>query len=250
MGDDPIVDGLRSRPADERDYDEPLRLPHRSDETAEPVLPMVPSLGVKAGRGRRPQIVSRPPLGAVAIVLLLAVVLALALASGFWARLGAAATPAPELTPTPVPSQALVAFEPTGVVGCPGLDLVWERGSTPPLACEVRGVMPLGFYAATFELDPDFARSPDSTEIHVLVTMRDCHSAPMFGPIAQAVSYRADAVLVTLAIGMGGNDPSIVCIEGARERWTPYAIELSEPLGRRAIYDAEPDPMALIAPAV
>jgi hypothetical protein len=245
MNGDPVEDALRSRPSDERLYDEPLgRLPGSEPAEAAPLSPLLPSLGV--GRGH-PTIRTRPPIGWLTALILLALIgTMLAISLGF--RSPTAQAPTPQ-SATPHPS--LMGFEPTGVVGCfgdPANGRGWQRGSDSLFAdCPVLAVAPPGYVAATWKLDPAYSFSASSQEIQVLVMEQACDSGRLAtGRVAQSVRYEDARVLVELAVRLpaASADTVVTC---PANPWTPYLVQLSEPVGRRDLFDASPDPMTLIA---
>ena len=110
-------------------------------------------------------------------------------------------------------------------------------------SCRLMAVAPAGYGPATWALDPATAYSPGATELHVLVDEMGCHGFETAeGRIAQSVDYRADAVVVTLAI---------MAREGAQTcpgtPPTPYVLHLTQPVGTRSMVDGTPWPATLIA---
>ena len=247
MNGDPVEDALRNRPSDERLYDEPLgRLPGSEPAEAAPLSLLLPSLGV--GRGH-PTIRTRPPIGWLTALILLALIGATLAISALGFRSPTAQEPTAQ-APTPHPS--LMGFELTGVVGCFG-DAAngrgWHRGSESLFAdCPVLAVAPPGYVAATWKLDPAYSFSANSKEIQVLVMEQACDSGRLAtGRIAQSVRYEGDRVLVELAVRLPPEVNGMIVVTCPANPWTPYLVQLSEPVGQRDLFDASPDPMTLIA---
>jgi hypothetical protein len=222
MNDDERIEAaLRRRPADEREYDEPLAVLMRRDGGVQRVKPVTRSR-VRTGA-----------LPAVAAIALVAALGAGAVAVGVWRGAGQ-------------PSGGnSVDYQLTGKIACYGQG----PGGTPNPAmvssetCPLMAVPPAGYTPATWALDPSVPFSAESTEIHVLVQEQTCASGRTAeGRIAQNVDLRADAVVVTLAVrsreGLQtcqGNPP------------TPYVLHLGQPVGNRMLQDGGRWPAATLA---
>jgi hypothetical protein len=126
-------------------------------------------------------------------------------------------------------------FAPTNRVDCfgqapgyvpdPAVDLC---GDLPAMA-----VPPTGYGAATWTLDPAVPYSATATEIHVLVDEWGCHgSQSAEGRIDQNVQYRADAVIVTLAVRAASGPQTC---PGTPP--TPYVVRLENAVGARNLDD-------------
>jgi hypothetical protein len=244
MDEDPVIDALRRRPSDERAYKDPLRPWGRAREDAEPFTPLVPSLGIRTHGGRRPAIRPRLALGPVATLVVIAIIVALVVATGTWARL---TVPEPEPTQSarPIPT-----FTPTGMVGCDGVGPGWPRGQIPPSYCQVLGVPPDAMSAGVWTLDPTYPYSPYKEQIHVLIrSVGICPLTVLDGYVAQSVEY-GRYVAISLAIVPAPGHYSSACGDAPEASgWVPYELALSEPVGPRDLLDGGTDPMTMIAPA-
>jgi hypothetical protein len=121
-----------------------------------------------------------------------------------------------------------------GVAKAPG----WPR---PTIGC-----LPDGLSLAEWSLDPSFAYSATSTEIHVQVDEIACFNFyGARGAIAQNVRYRPDGITITLAVQLAKNHGP--CPGPNR---SPYVVRLSEPVGGRPLTDGareDPQPGAVQA---
>jgi hypothetical protein len=115
------------------------------------------------------------------------------------------------------------------------------RGQAPDQAavstdgCPMMAVPPAGYGAATWTLDPAVPYSATATEVHVLVEEWECHSFKTAeGRIAQNVQYRADAVIVTLAVRQPVGNGIETC-PGTPP--TPYVVQLDNAVGSRNLDD-------------
>jgi hypothetical protein len=114
-----------------------------------------------------------------------------------------------------------------GYVPDPAVNLC---GDTPMMA-----VPPAGYGAATWTLDPAVPYSATATEVDVLVEEWECHSFKTAeGRIAQNVQYRADAVIVTLAVRQPVGNGIETC-PGTPP--TPYVVQLDNAVGSRNLDD-------------
>jgi hypothetical protein len=246
--DDRISDALRRRPSDEPEYRKPLRLDSRPDRLAEPLTTLVPSLGVGGGH---PEIQSRTPIRAVpALVILALIAAALLVASAMQS------TANPPTGPSPSVAAGLPTYLLTGRVACFGQGPGWTPTPGGPLDdCPNMAVPPDGYGAADWALDPAFAFSADSTEIHVVVGEMSCHGTySATGRIAQHVEYAADRVVVTLAVRSftaadfpPSSFPLVFTCPGTPG--TPAVIKLSEPVGTRTLFDGDLYPAVAVATA-
>ncbi len=245
MNGDPVEDALRSRPSDERLYDEPLgRLPGSEPAEATPLSLLLPSLGV--GRGH-PTIRTRPPIGALTALALIALILAGVWAFGFPSRQAGE-------SPSAAPMTAALGYELTGRVACFGQGPGWVPTPVGPLDdCPNMAVPPDGYGPATWTLDPAYGFSPDATEIHVLVQEWACHgNYAATGRIAQHVEYANDRVVVTLAVREltaadlpASSFPTLITCPGTRP--TPFVLILDQVLGNRTLFDGGPYPAVAVA---
>ena len=164
-------------------------------------------------------------------------------ASG-WTMVPGSGTAVTYLAPVandPVNDYVEVTFEPgtpgPGAFGADG----WRTSGYG--SCRLMAVPPAGYSPATWALDPATPYVPGATDLHVLVDEMGCHGFQTAeGRIAQSVDYRADAVVVTLAV---------LAREGAQTcpgtPPTPYVLHLSEPVGTRNLTDGTPWPSTLVA---
>lgn len=245
---DRIAELLRGRPSDERDYDEPLRV-RLDSKFAEPVASPLPGAGVRVVGAprvggvvtgvRRPIARSRPPLGLVAVLVVLFAVVTVALAGGFWNRV------TNELVgPAGTQADSIPTYQLTGRVGCFGQGPGWTPSPAGPLNdCPNMAVPPEGYAAATWTLDPAYPYSPDSTELHVLAMEQECASGQSAtGRVVKNVAYESDRVVVTLVViqregaqTCQGNPP------------TPVVLTLDQPIGSRTLYDGGSYPAVAVA---
>ena len=166
-------------------------------------------------------------------------------ASG-WTMVSASGPAVTYLAPVsndPVNSFVEVTFEPgtpgPGAFGADG----WRTSGYG--SCRLMAVPPAGYSPATWVLDPATPYSPGATELHVLVDEWGCHGFQTAeGRIVQSVEYRADAVVVTLAV---------LAREGAQTcpgtPPTPYVLHLTQPVGTRNLTDGTTWPPTLISTA-
>jgi hypothetical protein len=143
----------------------------------------------------------------------------------------------------PINNFVEVTFEPgtpgPGAFGADG----WRTSGYG--SCRLMAVPPAGYSPATWALDPGTPYVPGATELHVLVDEMGCHGFQTAeGRIVQNVDYRADAVVVTLAVlaregfqNCPGTPP------------TPYVLHLTQPVGTRNLTDGTPWPPTLISTA-
>jgi hypothetical protein len=231
MNDDPILEALRRRPSDERDFDVPLRLPGRPDEFAEPLTGLVPSMGLRRSDGSRPQVRSRTPVRALPALVLVVVLALVAFAS---LRPNPNTDSGPAASPTGQ-DVAVPTYQLTGRVACfgQGPGLIPVPGG-PLDACPNMAVPPDGYGAATWTLDPAYPYSPDSTELHVLAQEWECASGQSAaGRVVQNVAFESDRVVVTLAVRQPVGD--FQTCQGNPP--TPVVLFLDQPVGDRTLYD-------------
>ncbi len=90
-----------------------------------------------------------------------------------------------------------------------------------------------GAEAARWRLDPSFTPAPESTEIPLLVQEAACASGtPATGRIELSVRYSDSAVTIDVRVRPLGGEQACQAIE------TPLSVQLREPLGQRALVDA------------
>jgi hypothetical protein len=90
-----------------------------------------------------------------------------------------------------------------------------------------------GAEAARWRLAPSFSPAPESTDIPLLVQEAACASGrPATGRIELDVRYSDSAVTIDIRVRPLGGDQSCQAIE------TPLSVQLREPLGQRALIDA------------
>jgi hypothetical protein len=217
--DERIEAALKRRPADEREYGEPLAALVRR-ESVQRVVPATRSR-VRTG--------ALPALTAMAVVLALVVG---AQTAGLFGPNGTAG--------------GHNDFQLTGRVDCfgqapgyiPGPDAASSDG------CPLMVVAPTGLETATWELDPSTPYSAGATEIHVLAQEWACNSGQdASGRVVQNVQYRDDAVVVTLAIRPAGGMFQNCQANPA----TPYVVSLDQAVGNRLLQDGGRWPAATLA---
>ena len=113
----------------------------------------------------------------------------------------------------------------------------WSGSSINGNPCELQYAVPAGLNTVEWRLDPAAPEpGPDATDLHVLLTERECVSGQeigdrLVGP--QIVITDTDVRLVFAAEPPPGDAHDC---QGNPE--TPYTVELPEPLGDRAIIEA------------
>jgi hypothetical protein len=118
-----------------------------------------------------------------------------------------------------------------------GDEWVWSGSSISGSPCELQYAVPADFNTVEWRLDPSIPEpGPNDTELHVLLTERECVSGQeigdrLVGP--QIVLTEADVRIVFAAEPPPGD--AFNC-QGNPE--TPYTVELPEPLGDREIIEA------------
>jgi hypothetical protein len=219
--DERIEAALKRRPADEREYGEPLAALVRRDEGVQRVKPVTRSR-VRTG--------ALPALAAIVVVL----------------ALGAGALAAGVLRGPAATAGGHNDFQLTGRVDCfgqapgyiPGPDAASSDG------CPLMVVAPTGLETATWVLDPSMPYSAGAAEIHVLAQEWACNSGQdASGRVVQNVQYRDDAVVVTLAIRPAGGMFQSCQSNPA----TPYVVSLDQAVGNRLLQDGGRWPAATLA---
>jgi hypothetical protein len=90
-----------------------------------------------------------------------------------------------------------------------------------------------GAEAARWRLDPSFTPAPESTNIPLLVQEAACASGRLATErIELSVRYSDSAVTIDIRVRPLDGDQSCQAIE------TPFSVQLREPLGQRALVDA------------
>ena len=90
-----------------------------------------------------------------------------------------------------------------------------------------------GAEAARWRLDPSFTPAPESTSIPLLVQEAACASGrSATGRIELSVRYSDTAVTIDIRVQPLDGDQTCQAIE------TPLSVQLREPLGQRALVDA------------
>lgn len=92
---------------------------------------------------------------------------------------------------------------------------------------------------ASVTLDPARPPDPASSELHVLVTERDCNSGDDAEGRVELVSLDEDDEAVTFSVGVRPHNKPANCPSNPP---TPFTIVLNEPLGDRDVLDGSKDP--------
>jgi hypothetical protein len=218
--DERIKAALKRRPADEREYVEPLAALMRRDEGVQRVKPVTRSR-VRTG--------ALPALAAIVVML----------------ALGAGALAAGVLRGPAATAGSHNDFQLTGRVDCFGQSPGYIPGpdAAPSDSCPLMVVAPTGLETATWVLDPSMPYSAGATEIHVLAQEWACNSGQdASGRIVQNVQYGDDAVVVTLAVRPRGGAQTC---QGNPA--TPFVVHLDQPVGSRSLQDGGLWPAATLA---
>lgn len=90
-----------------------------------------------------------------------------------------------------------------------------------------------GAEVARWRLDPSFTPAPESTNIPLLVSEAGCSSGrPVTGRTELSVRYSDSAVTIDIRVRPLEGNQTCPAIE------SPFAVQLREPLGQRALADA------------
>ena len=103
--------------------------------------------------------------------------------------------------------------------------------------CELQNAIPANLNTVEWRLDPSApAPGPDATELHVLLTERECVSGQEIG--ARLVGLQLVITHTDVRMAFAAEPPpgdAFTC-QGSPE--TPYTVQLTEPLGEREIKEA------------
>jgi hypothetical protein len=111
--------------------------------------------------------------------------------------------------------------------------------------CSLRTIPPAGYGSATWALDPNYQVAAGDTVLHILVTETACHGTETTAVdrIRATVAYGSTSVVVTVTVRLP---------EGPQEcpqpPTAPYTVQLSEPVGQRALFDGGPWPGTRVVP--
>ena len=101
--------------------------------------------------------------------------------------------------------------------------------------CEPTVALPAGLNRVEVRLDPDSPLSPDSTTVDLLVTEVACASGREMGDALQGPQVVDTDAAVLVAFAVIPVDAQSVTCQG--NPTTSVSVDLSQPLGRRTIYD-------------
>ena len=123
--------------------------------------------------------------------------------------------------------------------------LLGGMGSGRP--CEPTVVLPDGLNRVELRLDPDSPPSPESTTIYLLATEVACASGREMGDALQGPQVVETGTEVLVAFAVIPLSEQVVTCQGNPP--TPVTIELSQPLGNRAVFDGLYVPPKQLHPA-
>lgn len=134
-------------------------------------------------------------------------------------------------------SQHLLVLIGAVVVAVSGCSSHGDTSSIPSSPSTPASV-PESIFPATWQLDPAFDRpSPSDTEVHVVVTERQCANGQRPGDRLQPpeVALSTDAVVVTFLVeSLLVTESTVTCPDNPA---VPYDVQLGEPLGERDLFD-------------
>jgi hypothetical protein len=150
-----------------------------------------------------------------------------------------------------VESPSLVLFVAAGPADEPWFQVIMSRTPTGTWqtsgygGCQLRVVFGPDVGRADLYFDPSRPPSPSDRSVQLLIAEEACSggASPEGRILAPQLAYRSDAIYVAITIR---NRPGEQDCQGVDP--SPYALELAEPLGSRALFDATVVPPQRVEP--